>query len=73
MKNEKKKENKDSVSKMTAGELGKKFLDELKAHGPKKGTKGDTYHYAGGWFGSNEIIRKAAISCLSDPMWSFRI
>ena len=41
--NSKKNKKEKSISQQTAREVGKKFLDELKAQGPKSGGKGNVY------------------------------
>ena len=38
-----KKDTKQSIQDMSAREIGKQFLDELKAQGPKKANKGNVY------------------------------
>jgi len=53
-KNKKKNKKKKSIEEMTAREVGKKFLDELKAQGPKKGTKGKTYITRAGGSGAKK-------------------
>ena len=56
MKNEKKNKKKKSIEEMTASEIGEKLLDELKAQGPKKGTKGNTYITRAGGSGAKKIM-----------------
>ena len=54
MKNEKKNKKKKSIEEMTASEIGEKLLDELKAQGPKKGTKGNIYITRAGGSGAKK-------------------
>ena len=54
MKNEKKNKKKKSIEEMTASEIGEKLLDELKAQGPKKGTKRNIYITRAGGSGAKK-------------------
>ena len=58
MKNRKKNNKEKPISQQTAREVGKKFLDELKAQGPKSGGKGNVYILKSGKQENREQVDK---------------